>query len=378
MHHNTQALIAMALALDAAASALAQAPAPALGETATYHVSQILRVGGEGGWDYLTVDPEHKLLYVPRTTHTMVLEAGTGKIVADILGQRRNHGVALVSAVGRGFISDGQDASVTIFDLTTYRVLGKIKTAIDADGIIYDPESRKVLVVCGDADVMIPISPDVDPRTGQADAAVALGGKPEFLVANQGKAYINLVDKDRVAVVDLRTMRVIGRWSTQPGGAPVGMAMDPAARRLFVGCRKPQKLIVMNADNGEVVADLPIGAGVDATQFDGDVFASCRDGTLSVARETSPGKFQIIQTVGTQPGARDDGHRSDDALHFPAHGGVWAGKDGKSRPLPSPTRSSSWSFVPRAGSCSLCRGHATQCTSSLPSVFFTAVVRDPS
>ena len=149
-----------------------------------YCLSQTFHVGGEGGWDYLTVDPEHKLLYVPRTTHTMVLDAATGKTVADIPGQQHNHGVALVPSVGRGFISDGQDASVTIFDLKTNQVLGKIKADVDADGIIYDPASRKVLVVCGDAGVLIPISPDVDPQTGKADAAVALGGKPEFLVAD--------------------------------------------------------------------------------------------------------------------------------------------------------------------------------------------------
>ena len=117
------------------------------GRLARISVRQTFHVGGEGGWDYLTVDPEHELLYVPRTTHTMVLDAATGKTVADIPGQKRNHGVAIVASVGRGFITDGEDASVTIFDLKTYEVLGKVKAAEDADGIIYDPASRKVLVV---------------------------------------------------------------------------------------------------------------------------------------------------------------------------------------------------------------------------------------
>src|SRR5436190_10660503 len=119
-------------------------------EQASYHVSQTFHVGGEGGWDYLTVDSEHKLLYVPRSTHTLVLDARTGKTVADIPGQKRNHGVALVPSAGRGFITDGVDASVTVFDLKTHSVLGKIKTAEDSDGVIYDPASGKVLVVCGD------------------------------------------------------------------------------------------------------------------------------------------------------------------------------------------------------------------------------------
>ena len=108
-------------------------------ETRSYRVAQTFHVGGEGRWDYLTVDPEHKLLFVPRTTHTMVLDAHTGKTVADIPGQKRNHGVAIVPSAGRGFITDGEDASVTVFDLKTYAVLGKLKAAEDADGVIYDP-----------------------------------------------------------------------------------------------------------------------------------------------------------------------------------------------------------------------------------------------
>ena len=169
---------------------------------------------------------------------------------------------------------------------------------------------------------MVPISPDVDPKAGKADPAVALGGKPEFLVAAEGKAYVNLVDKNQVAVVDTKTMKVIDKWSTAPGGSPVGMAMDVARHRLFVGCRKPQKLIVMSAESGKVLADLPIGAGVDATQFDGDAFASCRDGTLAVARETSPGKFAIVQTLQTRPGARTMGLDPTDAHALPSHGPV--------------------------------------------------------
>ena len=276
--------------------------------TGAYKVSQTFHVGGDGGWDYLTVDPEHQLLFVPRSTHTQVLDSKTGKVIADIPGQKRNHGVAIAPGAGRGFITDGEDGSVTVFDLKTYAVLGQVKAADDADGVIYDPASGKVLVVCGDAGVMIPISPDLDPATGKADKAVELGGKPEFLAADgKGKAYINLVDKDQVAVVDTKTMKVVNKWPTAPGGSPVGMAMDVEKRRLFVGCRRPQKLIVMSAEDGKVLADLPIGAGVDATKFDGDAFASCGDGTLTVARETTPGKFEVAQTVQTPRGARTMG-----------------------------------------------------------------------
>jgi DNA-binding beta-propeller fold protein YncE len=187
----------LSLTIFAISFAQAQSSTSAPNDSAPYHVSQTFHVGGEGAWDYLTVDPEHKLLYVPRSTHTMVLDARTGKTVADIPGQKRNHGVAIVPSAGRGFITDGTDASVTVFDLKTYAVLGKVKTAEDSDGVIFDPASGKVLVVCGDADSLIPISPDLDLEAGRADAAVELGGKPEFLAADgKGNAFINLVDKD--------------------------------------------------------------------------------------------------------------------------------------------------------------------------------------
>jgi len=333
----TPALFALSFTIIAASVVHAQSTAPPPSSTGPYQVSQTFHVGGEGGWDYLTVDSEHKLLYVPRSTHTMVLDAHTGKTVADIPGQKRNHGVAIVASVGRGFITDGEDASVTVFDLKTYAVLGKVKPAEDADGIIYDPASGKVLVVCGDAGVMIPISPDLDPAAGKLDPAVQLGGKPEFLAADgQGKAYINLIDKDQVAVVDTRTMKVVNKWSTAPGGSPVGMSMDLARRHLFIGCRKPQKLIIMSADDGKVLADLPIGAGVDATKFGGDATASCGDGTLTVVRETAPGKFRVVQTVQTPRGARTMGiDPTTHTLYLPT-AEFEPQSQGQSRPRPKP------------------------------------------
>ncbi|HEV2395073.1 MAG TPA: YncE family protein [Verrucomicrobiae bacterium] len=325
------------LAVLMSASAQGKSAVSTTGDTGPYHVSHLFHVGGEGGWDYLTVDSEHKLLYVPRSTHTMVLDANTGKTVADIPGQKRNHGVAIVPSAGRGFITDGADASVTVFDLKTYAVLGKVKTADDSDGVIYDPASGKVLVVCGDAGVMIPISPDLDLSTGKADTAVELGGKPEFLAADgQGKAYINLVDKDQVAVVDTKTMKVLNKWSTLPGGSPVGMSMDVVNRRLFIGCRRPQRLVVMGADDGKVLAALEIGAGVDATKFDGDAFASCGDGTLAAARETAPGKFQLVQTVQTPRGARTMGiDAATHTLYLPT-AEFGPATEGRSRPRPKP------------------------------------------
>lgn len=282
---------------------------PALAGT-DWQVVKTLPIGGQGSWDYLTVDPATHRLFVPRSTHTMVIDAESGKTLGDIPGQKIAHGVAIVPEANRGFISDGGgDGAIVIFDLKTYATLGKITAQPDADGIIYDPAIGRVLVVSGDKGVLMSFKPDIDPTNGRIDTPIDLGGAPEFLAADgKGKIYINLEDKNEVAVVDFRAGKVIARWPVAPGGAPVGMSMDTKTRRLFIGCRKPQKLIVMSADDGKVLADLPIGAGVDATKFDrGQAFASCRDGSLAVAGETSPGKFEIVQTVKTPQGARTMG-----------------------------------------------------------------------
>ena len=269
-------------------------------------VTNTFHVGGEGGWDYITVDAKTHRLYVTRATHTMVIDSDTGKVVADISGQKRSHGVALVPALNRGFITDGGNAVIIVFDLKTNSVLGKIPALPDADGIIYDESTNRVLAVAGDAGALMIIDPAVDPQNGKIESRIDLGGAPEFLAADEtGKAYINLEDKDVVAVVDLKGKKVTERWPVAPGARPVGMAMDKKNGLLFIGCRNPQKLIVMNANNGKILADLPIGAGVDATKFDGqEAFASCRDGKLMIVRQTSPGKFEVIKTVSTPEGAR--------------------------------------------------------------------------
>jgi DNA-binding beta-propeller fold protein YncE len=273
-------------------------------------VTKTLHVGGEGGWDSVTVDPQTHRLYITRSTHTMVIDSESGQTIADIPGQKRSHGVAIVRQVGRGFISDGGGyGAVVIFDLKTNAVLGVIPAQSDADGIIFDPASGRVLVVSGDKGLLMTLKPDIDPKTGKLDSPIDLGGKPEFLAADgKGNVYINLVDKNEVAVVDMKSRKVTARWSVAPGGAPVGMSMDAKKRRLFIGCRNPQKLIVLSADDGKILADLPIGQGVDATKIDGSqAFASCADGSLAVAGEKSPGKFEIVETVKTPPGARTMG-----------------------------------------------------------------------
>ena len=276
----------------------------------TWEVVKTFPIGGQGGWDYLTVDSQTHRLFVPRSTHTMVVDAESGKVLGDIPGQKIAHGVALVPRLGRGFISDGGgDGAIVVFDLKTYAVLGTIVAKPDADGIIYDPTIDRVLVVSGDKGVLMSFKPDINPSSGKIEEPIDLGGAPEFLASDgAGKLFINLEDKDQVAVVDVKARKVVARWPVAPGGAPVGMAIDTRRKQLLIGCRKPQKLIVMSTTDGKVLSALPLGAGVDATKFEqNQAFASCRDGSLSVAAEKSPGTYEVVQVVKTPSGARTMG-----------------------------------------------------------------------
>jgi DNA-binding beta-propeller fold protein YncE len=272
----------------------------------TWQVSKTLHIGGEGGWDYVTADPQTNHLFVTRSTHTQVIDTTTGKVIADIPGQSRSHGTAIVPAVNRGFITEGGgQGAIDVFDLSNYKLLGKIHTMPDSDGIIYDPFQDLILAVSGDEGKLMTFKPDIDIATGKF-TTIDLGGAPEFLAADrEGKAYINLEDKNLVAVVDLKANKVVARWPVAPGGKPVGMSIDGHDHLLFIGCRDPQKLIVMNTETGKVVAALPIGSNVDATKFDsGQVFASCGgSGELFVASQKN-GSWHIDHVVKTASGAR--------------------------------------------------------------------------
>ena len=284
-----------------------------------WQVANTFHPGGEGGWDYVTVDAPNHRLFVTRATHTQAIDERTGELLADIPGQVRSHGVALVPKLNRGFITDGGGSgAILIFDLKTYKEIGRIQTMPDSDGIIYDPSTDLVLAVSGDGDALMTFHPSIDLKNGKV-TTIALDGAPEFLATDgSGKAYINLEDKDLVAVVDLHSNKVLDRWPVAPGGHPVGMAIDPSAHRLFIGCRKPQKMIIMNTENGKVEASLPIGMGNDAVRYEhGYTFASCGDGSLSVIDEKG-GHFEIEQTIQTATGARTMGFdRSTQQIFLP-------------------------------------------------------------
>lgn len=272
----------------------------------SWQVQQTFHVGGDGGWDYVTVDSPNHRVFVTRSSHTIAVDETSGKLLGDVPGQQRSHGVALVPKLNRGFITDGGKGVIVAFDLKTYAVLGTIPAQADADGIIYDAKLDLVLAVSGDGGVLMTFHPNIDLKNAKVDT-IDLGGKPEFLASDGNRVYVNLENKDLVAVVDVKAHKVVADWPVAPGGHPVGMAIDAKGHHLFVGCRNPQKMIVMSTNDGKVEAALPIGAGVDATDFDnGQAFASCGDGTLTVVGEKS-GQWSVEQSLKTVVGARTSG-----------------------------------------------------------------------
>ncbi len=284
-----------------------------------WRVLKTFDIGSQGAWDYLTADPATHRLYVPRTTHTMVIDDETGAVIADIAGQKDAHGVAIAPQAGRGFISDGgvggADGAIVIFDLKSNAVLGTLTTLPDTDGIIFDPNSGYVLAVSGRGKALMTIRPDIDPLNGKIDEPIPLHGEPEFLATDRnGRAYVNLMTTNEVAVVDLKSRRVLENWPVAPGGSPVGMAIDMTKGLLFIGCRNPQKLIVMSTRDGKVISDMPIGPTVDAVKIDGaQAFATTAGSQMFVAAETSPGKYEIVETVKTGDGTHTMGY--DGASH---------------------------------------------------------------
>lgn len=282
------------------------APAMPAQTPSAYHITHTYTLGGDGSWDYVIPDPPNHRLFIGRQNRVMVIDENDGKLLGEIAGINGAHGVALVDHTGHGFATSGNDASVVMFDLKTFKVLGRIPAAEDADAIIYDPASDRVFTFNGDAHS----STVIDPGTGKLITNIPLGGKPEYgMSAGNGKVYVNIVDNSEVVEIDARQLSVTRRWSTAPAKQPVAMGIDVKHHRLFSGCRS-RVMAISDYDSGKVVAMLPIGAGVDGAAFDpatGDVFASNYDGTLTVIHQDGPDKYHVVENVQTAPGARNMG-----------------------------------------------------------------------
>jgi YVTN family beta-propeller protein len=269
-----------------------------------YHLLNKIAVGGEGGWDYLTIDPAARRLYVTHATKVVVIDADSGQTVGEIPDTSGVHGVALAPEIGRGFTSNGRASTITVFDLKTLKPLSVIpSTGENPDAILYDPASKRVFAFNGrSANATV-----IDAATGKVDGTIPLGGKPEFAASDgKGRVFVNIEDKSTIAVIDSRKLEVAARWPLAPCEEPSGMAIDREHERLFVGCDN-KMMAVVDAKSGRVVTSVPIGEGVDANAFDpsaGLAFASCGDGTLTVAHEDSPDVVTVVERTPTQRGAR--------------------------------------------------------------------------
>ncbi len=269
-----------------------------------YKVVNTWKLGGDGGWDYLTADSEGHRLFISRATHVMVIDTKSGKQIGDIPDTAGVHGIALDPADGRGFTSNGREDMVSVFDLKSLAVEKKIKVGSGPDAILYDPFSKRVFTFNGKGHD----TTAVDAAKGEVVGKIDLGGKPEFSATDdKGTVFVNIEDTSELVAFDPKNLAVKSRWKLADCEEPTGLTIDRKDRRLFVGCSGNKKMVIVDADNGKIVARPDIGQGCDATGFDADrstAFASAGDGTITVIKEDSPDKFTVAQTLATQRGAR--------------------------------------------------------------------------
>jgi DNA-binding beta-propeller fold protein YncE len=275
----------------------------AAGASSGFHVTDRIKAGGDGGWDYLTADSAAHRLYVSHSTHVVVIDTESNKVVGDIPDTRGVHGIAVAPELGRGFTSNGGSNNVTIFDLKTLQMIGQVATGQNPDSIRYDSVSGRVFTFNGRSND----STAIDAKGGTVLGTIPMGGKPEFSVADgKGRIYVNIEDTSEIAEIDTRALKVTKRYSLAPCDGPSGLAIDTANRRLFSVCGN-NVMVVSDPDTGKVIATPAIGAGSDGAGFDpglGLAFSSNGgDGTLTVVRQTG-GKYEVMENVPTQRGSR--------------------------------------------------------------------------
>lgn len=279
-----------------------------------YHQVRKITVGGDGGWDYLTLDGAANRLYVARSNRVTVIDVSKDVVLGEVANTPGVHGVALVTKLGHGYASAGRDDSVVVFPLTPavdaksgkldYKEITRIHVGTRPDAIIYDPAVNRVFTMNGGSHDATAI----DVATNKVVGTVPLGGKPEFAVVDQkkGQIFVNIEDTNEIVSFDPKTLKVNNRWPIAPGTGPSGLAMDQKNRRLFSVCDN-EMMVVVNADTGKVIATPKIGQGPDAARFDrklGLAFSSNGEGTLTVIKEESKDKFTVLANVPTQNSAR--------------------------------------------------------------------------
>jgi YVTN family beta-propeller protein len=270
---------------------------------AGYRLLRTIPVGGIGGWDYLTVDETGQRVFVSHETQVEVIDLASNSVIGKIRDTPGVHGIALAEDAGRGFISNGQASTVTIFDLKSLAAVSQVPTGKKPDAIVYDPSTHRVFAMNGGSDS----STVIDAVSGKVIGTIALGGGPEFAAADGlGSIFANLEDQNQTLRIDARDMTVKNRWPLAPCERPSSMAIDRAQHRLFIGCRS-KVMAVVNSDTGSVIATLPIGEHVDASAFDaatGLVFNSTGEGTIDVFHQDSPDKYSAVQRIPTHAGSK--------------------------------------------------------------------------
>jgi DNA-binding beta-propeller fold protein YncE len=268
-----------------------------------YKLEKTISIPRDGGWDYLTVDPAGRRVYVSHATRVEVLDADSGELTGQVADTAGVHGIAVAADLGRGFTSNGRADTVTVFDLKTLKPLASVATGKNPDSILYDPASKRVFAFNGGGKSATAI----DAADAKVAGTIALGGKPEGVVADgAGHVFVNIEDTAEVLKLDSKELKVLERWSVAPAKLPVSLAFDPATSRLFVGCRS-KELVVLDAATGKAVATLPIGDRVDAGEFDRETklaFCSCGDGTVAVVRQDSADKYTALESIKTRQGAK--------------------------------------------------------------------------
>ena len=261
-------------------------------------------IGGEGGWDILTIDSSANRLYLSHATKVVVVDLNKNAAVGEIADTPGVHAFVAVAEVGRGFSSNGKESKSSVVDLATLKTVSKIDTGQNPDAIVHEPRHREVYVFnhTGNSATVI------DAKSATVTATIQLGGSPEFAAVDEktGRIYCNIEDKSEVAVIDATKHEVVARWPIAPGEEPSGIALDAAHHRLFAGCHN-KMMIMLDTGTGKVVSNVPIGAGVDGCAFDDSTqlaFASCGDGTTTIAKEETPQRLTVVQTLKTERGAR--------------------------------------------------------------------------
>jgi YVTN family beta-propeller protein len=326
-----------------ACSIVGTVTAPLYGADGPYHLLKEIPVGGEGGWDYASVDSAGRRLYVSHATKVVVIDLDKDVVVGEITNTPGVHGLAVAPDLQRGFSSNGRSNTASIVDLKTLTTLSQVETGQNPDGMLYEPGRQEVYMFNGrsqDATV-------IDAKAGKVVATIPLGGRPEFATTDTkaGRVYNNIEDKNEVVAIDTKTHQVVNHWPIAPGEGASGMAIDLAHHRLFLGCSN-KLMVMMDNETGKVVGSVPIGQGVDANAFDPVTqyaFASCGDGTVTIAHEDAPDKLTVVQTLATERGSRTmtldpKTHRiylAAAKYEAPAEGAPAGGRGGRGRMVPN-------------------------------------------